>query len=269
VPRNVLESAERLRRELHPERGPVDWRPIRERRTRAEARIQAVEDYARERRCRRSKLVNYFGEKLRHCSGCDCCGTNTARPPADPVVSARLTSLRRVLADSRTSWGGCPLEPDVLLRLARQPPTDAAALADVPGVGPSLTQRLGRTILGALGTGAAPTPQAQGDGVFAALDQWRNGVADAMGVPAYAVVSDGVLRSIAAAQPRSRLELARIRGVGPRTLAKFSDDLLSAVSSQRPDSYCRSGTDDEGSAIVKTDKWRAAEVGPDRRDPLA
>jgi ATP-dependent DNA helicase RecQ len=226
VPRNVLESAERLRRELHPERGPVDWRPIRERRARANARIQAVEDYARERRCRRSKLVNYFGEKLRHCSGCDCCGKKMARPPADPVVSARLTRLRQVLAASRTSWGGCPLEPDVLLRLARQPPTDAAALADVPGVGPSLTQRLGRAILGALGTGAAPTQPAQGDEVFAELDRWRNGVADAMGVPAYTVISDGVLRAIAAAQPQSRLELARIRGVGPRTLAKFSDDLL-------------------------------------------
>ncbi|HEX6433623.1 MAG TPA: RecQ family ATP-dependent DNA helicase, partial [Gemmatimonadales bacterium] len=50
VPRNVLESAERLRRELRPERGPVDWRPVRERRRRAEARIQAVENYARERR---------------------------------------------------------------------------------------------------------------------------------------------------------------------------------------------------------------------------
>src|SRR5215203_311315 len=226
VPRNVLESAERLRRELHPERGPVDWRPIRERRTRAEARIQAVEDYARERRCRRSKLVNYFGEKLRHCSGCDCCGTKMARPPADPVVSARLTRLRQVLADSRMSWGGCPLEPDVLLRLARQPPTDDSALADVPGVGPSLAQRLGRTILEALGAGGGPAPETRGDAVFVTLHRWRNGVADAMGVPAYAVISDGVLRAIAAAQPQSRLELARIRGVGPRTLAKFSDELL-------------------------------------------
>jgi len=113
-----------------------------------------------------------------------------------------------------------------LLRLARQPPSTAAALADVPGVGPSLTQRIGRTILGALGTGAGPTQRALDDSVFAALDQWRNGVAVEMGVPAYAVIPDGVLRAIAAAQPRSRLELARIQGVGPRTLAKFSNDLL-------------------------------------------
>src|SRR5205085_1612726 len=46
VPANVLESAERLRRELRPERGPVDWRPVAERRRRAEARIRAVSEYA-------------------------------------------------------------------------------------------------------------------------------------------------------------------------------------------------------------------------------
>jgi ATP-dependent DNA helicase RecQ len=232
VPRNVLESAERLRRELHPERGPVDWRPVRQRRSLAESRIQAVEDYARERRCRRSKLVNYFGEKLRSCAGCDCCGSKPARPPADPVVSARLTRLRQVLADRRSSWGGCPLEPQVLLRLARHPPPDAAGLADVPGVGSWLAERLGRTILGALGTGPGTVQEADGDPVFTALDRWRDGVARDMGVPAYCVISDGVLRTIAAAQPRSRFDLARIRGVGPRTLAKFTDDLLRVVEAQ-------------------------------------
>ena len=42
VPENVLQSAERLRRELRPERGPVDWRPVSDRRRKAEFRIQAV-----------------------------------------------------------------------------------------------------------------------------------------------------------------------------------------------------------------------------------
>src|SRR6185295_6758796 len=75
VPENVLQSAERLRRELQPERGPVDWRPVSDRRRKAEARIQAVAEYARETRCRRARLVGYFGERLARCSGCDCCGS--------------------------------------------------------------------------------------------------------------------------------------------------------------------------------------------------
>ncbi|MEO7138281.1 MAG: ATP-dependent DNA helicase RecQ [Gemmatimonadales bacterium] len=226
VPRNVLESAERLRRELHPERGPVDWRPIRERRRQAEARIQAVEDYARGRHCRRARLVGYFGETLGQCAGCDRCGSKPARSPADPDVSARLTRLRRTLADRKAVWGGCPLEPDALLQLARHPPADAAALADVPGVGPWLAERLGGTILHAISSDG-PVPLAvQENAALTSLERWRAAIAREMGVPAYAVIPDGVLRAIAVAQPQSRLDLARIRGVGPRTLAKFADQLL-------------------------------------------
>jgi hypothetical protein len=135
------------------------------------------------------------------------------------------------LAERNTVWGGCPLEPDVLLRLARHPPADDAALADVPGVGPSLAERLGRTILSALGTGGGPaSSQEGGDPMLASLERWRGSVAQTMGVPDYAVIPDTVLRTISTVQPQSRLDLARIRGVGPRTLAKFGDDLLRLVA---------------------------------------
>jgi ATP-dependent DNA helicase RecQ len=233
VPGNVLESADRLRRELHPERGPVDWRPVRERRRQAEARIQAVEEYARERRCRRARLVGYFGEVLARCAGCDQCGTRSIPVPADSRVAARLIRLRRVLTERKTVWGGCPLEPDVLLRLARHPPADAAALADVPGVGAALTARLGGIILRALlsdSNGSASIPPE--NTALAELEEWRARVAREMGVPPYAVITDVVLRDISVARPQSRIDLARIRGVGPRLLAKFADDLLSLCGSQ-------------------------------------
>jgi ATP-dependent DNA helicase RecQ len=232
VPRNVLEAAERLRRELHPERGPVDWRPIRQRRRHAEARIQAVEEYARERGCRRSRLVGYFGERLARCSGCDRCGTRANPVATDPQVSARLARLRHSLAERKTLWGGCPLEPQVLLRLARQPPVDSAALADVPGVGPALAERLGGIILGALGNEQRDTPKGEENPLFASLAQWRIEVAQAMGVPTYVVIPDGVLHAIASTRPESRIDLARIRGVGPRTLAKFGEDLLNIVAAR-------------------------------------
>ena len=226
VPRNVLESAERLRRELHPERGPVDWRPVRDRRARAEVRIQAVEDYARETRCRRARLVQYFGERLHHCSGCDRCGAKCAPPPVNPVVSERLIRLRRALANRKTVWRGCPLEPHVLIRLARQPPTNAASLADVPGVGPALAARLGGTILRALAPGDVAVNPRTDDPALNVLTEWRARVAREMGVSPFVVVRDAVLRDILAARPESRMDLAKIRGVGPRLLAKFADDLL-------------------------------------------
>ena len=228
----MLESAERLRRELHPERGPVDWRPIRERRKQAEARIQAVEDYARDSRCRRARLVGYFGESLARCAGCDRCGSKSAPSSADPDVLARLARLRRALADRRTVWGGCPLEPEVLLCLAKRPPADAAVLADVPGVGPALAERLGGTILRALSSDPAAVEPSQDNVVPASLENWRSGLARQMGVPPYLVITDAVLQAIANARPQSRLDLARIRGVGPRLLAKFADDLLRMHSAE-------------------------------------
>jgi ATP-dependent DNA helicase RecQ len=225
VPANVLESAERLRRELRPERGPVDWRPVAERRRSAEVRIQAVEDYVRAHGCRRARLVGYFGEKLMGCGGCDRCGLKHKPERASRPVSARLSRLRQALSRTKTLWGGCPLEPDVLLRLAQSPPPDAAALADVPGVGPALAEKLGGAILGALTPVDQSEPSAGGP-LREALEQWRAGVAGEMGVPAYVVLPDSALRAIVEERPRSRYELARIRGVGPRTLAKFGDELV-------------------------------------------
>jgi ATP-dependent DNA helicase RecQ len=226
VPANVLESAERLRRELRPERGPVDWRPVAERRRSAEARIQAVEDYARAGDCRRARLVGYFGEKLVSCSGCDRCGQKHQSEKLNREVAARLSRLRRALARRKTVWGGCPLEPEVLLCLARCPPPDAAALADVPGVGPALAERLGGAILGAL----APVQGAESSPVSSplqeALEHWRAGIARNMGVPPYVVLPDSTLRAIARERPQSRLDLARVPGVGPRTLAKFGEELV-------------------------------------------
>ena len=47
-----------------------------------------------------------------------------------------------------------------------------------------------------------------------------------MGVPAYTILPDAALSSIAIQRPCTRLGLAKIQGVGPRALAKFGDTLL-------------------------------------------
>jgi ATP-dependent DNA helicase RecQ len=228
VPSNVLESAERLRRELQPERGPVDWRPVRERRRHAEARNRAVEHYARERGCRRANLIGYFGESLGRCAGCDNCGRRVPAARSSPEVTARLNRLRLALA-GKAAWGGCPLEPDVLLHLAKDPPVSATALADVPGVGPATAARLGRTILDALGGAGDEKTEADEPQGWVELVSWRAGIAKAMGVPPYVVLGDDTLRAIARVRPADRAALARLPGVGPRALAKFADDLLRLV----------------------------------------
>jgi ribonuclease D len=127
------------------------------------------------------------------------------------------------------------LESGVLLRLARQPPEDAASLADVPGVGPALAARLGGTILRALASGDVSTYESDDNPRLTAMTEWRAGVAREMGVSPFLVVRDAVLRDIVAALPESRLDLAKIRGVGPRLLAKFADDLLRLLGNMRSD----------------------------------
>jgi ATP-dependent DNA helicase RecQ len=223
LPANVRTSAERLRVELRPELGPVDWTPVRERRRQAEARIAAVETYAGGRGCRRRALVGYFGEELDRCAGCDRCRAAPSTRGLPAPVIRRLNRLRQVLGGRAGPWGGCLLEPAVLLRLARYPPATAGALADVPGVGPAIAERYGRLILGALErTQAGTTSPSTDNPVTEALEQWRATVAREMGVPAYVVLGDKALAALATAPAGSDPHTVP---AGPRFRAKFEAEV--------------------------------------------
>jgi RecQ family ATP-dependent DNA helicase len=150
IPRNVRDALERLHGELRPDRGSVDWRPVRRRRDAARARIDVVDRYALDRRCRRSALLAYFGETRARCAGCDVCGERGPAPVRDPAADRRLARLRIALSHTRALWGGCVLDPETLRRVAVEAPGTEAGLAAVPGVGPVVASRYSRTILAAL-----------------------------------------------------------------------------------------------------------------------
>ncbi|HEY8256784.1 MAG TPA: ATP-dependent DNA helicase RecQ [Gemmatimonadales bacterium] len=233
VPDNVRSSAERLRRELRPDRGPVDWTRVRARRTRAERRIATIEDYARGGSCRRRTLLAYFSERLDRCAGCDRCRRNTGCVHTDPAVAARFARLHRALSRRDGPWGGALLEPEVLRRLAERPPGSEAALADVEGVGASLAARLGGTILCALWTRPLPPARRVPDSPLrASLEQWRSATARSMGVPVFQVLTDATLAALASGRIRDRSSLAALPGVGPRLIEKFGAELLSLVTGE-------------------------------------
>jgi ATP-dependent DNA helicase RecQ len=150
VPANVRASLERLARELRPERGEPDWRPVRVRRQAALQRIEVMDRYARDSSCRRRALIGYFGERLVRCSGCDVCSRTPPRRVVDSEADRRLGRLRIALGHVAFPWGGCALEPEVLRRLAVNPPSTALELAAIEGVGEAVVARFGRTILRAL-----------------------------------------------------------------------------------------------------------------------
>jgi superfamily II DNA helicase RecQ len=187
-----------------------------------------MERYARGSGCRRRALVGYFGETLATCAGCDRCRGEPVPRPLPSAVTARLARLRQALGGKSGPWGGCLLEPDVLLRLARNPPLSAGALADVPGVGPTIAERFGATILGALGVESwrgshARRGAAGSDAAERALDEWRAAVAREMGVPAYVVLGDRALAQLAAGAPGEGPVTKS--GAGPRFRAKFDAEL--------------------------------------------
>ena len=151
LPSAVATSVERLRVELRPDRGPVDWKRVQLRRRRAEARLDVMQAYLRHAGCRRARLLLYFGEDGCRCAGCDRCGGGGVQPRLPAVAAERLARLRAVVGGRQGAWGGALFEPETLVRLALHPPIDGAALAAVPGVGPLLAAQLGATLLGALG----------------------------------------------------------------------------------------------------------------------
>jgi RecQ family ATP-dependent DNA helicase len=234
VPGHVLASADRLAKELHPERGEVDWRPVRARKRTALGRIEAVERYATQAACRRRMILSYFGETLDRCAGCDVCGEPRLPTPARPEVRRRLARLRVILTGHRTPWGGALLPPPVLRELAEDPPTTIAGLADLPGVGAGIAHRLGSLILDTLWQGKAVGPPAGTDALSeghltARLSAWRTETAAGLAVPEWRVLTDRLLRAIAESAPVDREALARIEGVGPRFLNKHAEAVTGVI----------------------------------------
>jgi ATP-dependent DNA helicase RecQ len=85
------------------------------------------------------------------------------------------------------------------------------------------------------GTGAAEGLGAGVDeALLAALKNWRREQARSQGVPPYVVFHDRTLVEIAATQPATLPELARIGGVGQAKLARYGESLLEVLHGEPP-----------------------------------
>ncbi len=76
-----------------------------------------------------------------------------------------------------------------------------------------------------------PRPGDDGDPVFAALREWRTGVARDEGMPPYVIAHDATLAAIAEARPASLSALRRVKGMGPTKLEKYGDGILEVLAS--------------------------------------
>jgi ATP-dependent DNA helicase RecQ len=76
---------------------------------------------------------------------------------------------------------------------------------------------------------AAPPPSPQARDLFEVLRVWRAEEAKQQKVPAYVIFHDAVLQEIAARRPRTRDELAQIKGVGASKLDRYAAVLLAVI----------------------------------------
>ena len=83
-------------------------------------------------------------------------------------------------------------------------------------------------------TGADTAVAAPGDvydpALFARLRAWRQGAARQAGQKAFYVFPDATLKRIAAARPQTLEDLGAIKGVGPRKLEQYGQDVLDTIS---------------------------------------
>ncbi len=69
--------------------------------------------------------------------------------------------------------------------------------------------------------------------LFKILKEWRAKKAKAQGVPHFQILHQKVLIQICVSLPTTQSELLKLKGVGPRTMKKYGDKLLSMVNAYR------------------------------------
>jgi len=169
----------------HPDREldrfAIDWALLDRRRKADLAKLDAMQQYAYLRTCRRGFVLRYFGDPAARaqCAGCDnCLGTHVeiaepsrskARPArrkespksashaedvtldaADGALLERLRTLRRTIAREEQVPAYVVFPDRTLAEIALRRPRTTTALAGIRGVGPTKLERYGERFLAAV-----------------------------------------------------------------------------------------------------------------------
>ena len=168
---------------------PLDWEALDRRRKAETSKLDAMQQYAYAKGCRRGYVLRYFGDPAagKDCGGCDnCLGTHDASARAAKPVSVPKPG------EKRRSRGG--------VRAERASP-ESADLSATPADG-ALLERL-RAL--------------------------RTRIAREQKVPPYVVFADRTLLEMAVRRPKSPYALGEIRGVGPMKIEKYGEQFLALL----------------------------------------
>jgi ATP-dependent DNA helicase RecQ len=176
----------------------VDWALLDRRRRADLAKLDAMQQYAYTKQCRRGFVLRYFGDPAAttKCEGCDNC-LGTWQPAEERAAPERRTRTR--------SASG-----------ARRPPGGSWNGGESAGGATTETR-------------ADVALEGEDAELFAALRTLRGSIAKDEKVPAYVVFPDRTLAEMAVRRPRSLGALSDIRGVGPAKLEKYGERFLEAI----------------------------------------
>jgi ATP-dependent DNA helicase RecQ len=223
----------------------------------AAARVERIVSFAETMRCRHLQVAEHFGESLEApCGACDVCAPLTVaiariaphpplpEDPALAIVDAvrgltwplgrrSLVALLRgsvkapPSARRSSAFGSLAAATDAQVTRWVRALEVAGALAEVERDGFRVLHVPPDAVLPSLaspGAATAPGP------LVAELRAWRATRAREDGVPAFVVMHDTTLDELAARRPRSKGELAAVKGFGPTKLERYGTELLALLA---------------------------------------
>jgi ATP-dependent DNA helicase RecQ len=261
----------------------------------AAARLQAMIGFAETNVCRRSPLLEYFGEKYNAdtCEMCDNCLAEDEELidvtiPAQKFLSCvkrtgeifGMTHVIDVLRGSQSqkilqrrhnelsTYGiGTEFSKKQWQHLARQFIQQGLMLQDMEHGSLKLTPKAyaifkGEAVMGTVQeerqvAAVRPSLLDHDPALFAHLRAKRKELADAANVPPYVIFSDRSLVEMAAYFPQSRASFATMYGVGQAKLEKYADLFLSLIQT-----YC------QANQIVEKDKTAVTPSQPRRESDV-
>ena len=179
----------------------IDWETIERRRRGELAKLEAVQQYAYARGCRRGFVLRYFGDPAARptCGGCDNCLGTRAAASAAPVPKPRAKRSASRDGAARGPRARVVSTDDVLVRMEEPGATEA------------------------------PVLDASASRLLLRLKELRTSIAREDRVPAYVVFPDRTLAELAVRRPRTANAMAQVRGIGPAKLDKYGERFLAAL----------------------------------------
>jgi ATP-dependent DNA helicase RecQ len=170
---------------------PIDWALLDRRRKADLQKLDAIQQYAYTKGCRRGFVLRYFGDPAARtsCGGCDNC------------LGTRVDVER----------GGAPVMHGPGSRGKAKRPRVSNAEVAVPD--------------------DAPVLSGADEALLARLRDLRRTISREEQVPAYVVFPDRTLAEMAVRRPANANALGQIRGVGPVKLEKYGERFLDVVRS--------------------------------------